>query len=142
MQSQATVCDEWLMFSNFLVWWKKNYIDGWNLNNSILSDSGLCSPLTCLYVPQWLHGFLRENRKGGNGRMIGVGVSSSGKFTASCCPPLSGKAKYIGSFDAEIDAHIAWRKRKLEHAMDLKPDMDSIDRRIYPRVVDRINSMR
>lgn len=36
--------------------------------------------------------------------------------------------------------HTAWLNRKLEIALELKPEMDEIDLRIYPNVIGIIKS--
>lgn len=139
-QNTITVCNEWHLFSNFLSWWKLNYVDGWVLNKDLLTDSSVCSPLTCLYAPKWLHAILRSEQRGK--LMPGVTITSSGKFQAICAIPKNGGGEYLGSFDTEIDAHLAWMRRKLEHVLHLKADMDAIDARIYPRMTERIKTAR
>ncbi|MFR9720477.1 hypothetical protein ACL00X_14065 [Aeromonas diversa] len=58
----ATVCEAWLHFSNFLVWWKWNYIDGFELDKDFGSfvmfgthEQKLYSPETCQFIPKWMN---------------------------------------------------------------------------------------
>lgn len=55
--------------------------------------------------------------------------------------PYTKKNDNLGYFDNELDAHSAWLTRKLEIALDLKPEMDEIDLRIYLNVVEIIKSL-
>ena len=52
---------------------------------------------------------------------------------------LNGRLVTIGRFKTPEAANLAWRARKLEYAAQMKNDMDAIDERIYPRVVEIIN---
>ena len=47
---------------------------------------------------------------------------------------------YLGHFKCKMEASDAWMKRKLELARELKDEMDSIDERIYPRIVSIISN--
>ncbi|MGY3953812.1 hypothetical protein ACW5WG_21455, partial [Aeromonas salmonicida] len=58
----STVCDEWLQFSNFLVWWKDNYIEDFELDKDFKSlvlfgnpHHKLYSPETCQFIPKWMN---------------------------------------------------------------------------------------
>ena len=53
---------------------------------------------------------------------------------------MSKNTEHLGYFDTPEAAHAAWLKRKLELALELKPKMDEIDLRIYPRVIEIINN--
>ena len=50
------------------------------------------------------------------------------------------KVEHLGLFKTPEAAHLAWKARKLELALELKPKMDEIDLRIYPRIVEIINN--
>lgn len=142
----VTVCDEWLIFSNFRRWFIENHVDCCELDKDILSkENKIYSPETCIYVPQWLNKFT-TNRKSKRGKYL-IGVSwdlKSDKFRAqvSNCNPAGNKKEYLGVFDNELEAYNAWLTRKLEIALELKPEMDIIDLRIYPNVVEIIKNMK
>ena len=132
----VSVCDEWRSFMKFREWWIANYMEGWQLDKDLLTDEKLYSPETCIYVPAWLNSFT-TNRKSRRGPSpIGVSLCrASGKFTARCHNPITLKSEFLGSFFSKTEAYNAWLKRKLEMAGELKNEMDSIDCRIYDRVV-------
>ena len=138
--SEIYVCDEWRYFSSFLSWWKSNQVDGWQIDKDLTSDSGIYSPDTCVFVPGWLNKFTSSSKAKRGNLKIGVYLcKQTGKFRAKCGNPISGKVESIGRFSSEDEAHLSWMKRKKEIALDLKGAMDSIDNRIYQRVIKIID---
>ena len=139
--SGVTVCDEWHSFMSFRRWWIENQIDGWQLDKDIMSDSREYSPETSIFVPRWLNVFTIDRGAARGNLPIGVIFHKGrGKFRAKCCNPMSKKQEHLGYFDTPEEAHAAWLARKLELALELKPKMDEIDQRIYPRVIEIINN--
>ena len=139
--SGVKVCDEWHSFSNFMAWWMSHQVDGWHLDKDILSYSREYSPETSLFVPDWLNIFTIDSGASRGEHPIGVNFDMrSGKFRSTCRNPMTKKQEHLGLFETPEAAHAAWLNRKLELALELKPKMDEIDPRIYPRVVEIINN--
>ncbi|WAW11513.1 hypothetical protein vBAcePPAc_0136 [Aeromonas phage vB_AceP_PAc] len=138
------VCTEWLVFSNFREWFIKNHIDGYHLDKDIFSkEVKIYSPETCIYIPVWLNSFITANGASRGKYKIGVHWSKHNKkFVAQISNPISFKNEFIGYFQQEDLAHNAWLKRKLELTLELKPEMDKIDIRIYPNVVNIIHNIK
>lgn len=138
--SGVTVCDEWRSFMQFRAWWIENQVDNYELDKDLLSGDKVYSPSTCVFVPQWLNSFTlgRDSMRGEF--PIGVHRHDNGRFRARCNNVITGKVEHLGLYDDRYDACEAWRSRKLELAMELKPKMDDIDGRIYRRVVEIIKS--
>lgn len=138
-----TVCNDWLKFSNFRKWWVDNYVEEWQLDKDLLiQNNKIYSPETCIYVPNWLNSFILDSAAIRGNTKIGVSLyKKSGKFHASCKNPKTKKSEYLGYFLLEEDAHNAWLTRKLDIALELKPEIDEIDLRIYPNVVEIIKSL-
>ena len=70
------VCKDWLVFSNFLEWFRENYIENYHLDKDILSkDKKIYSPETCCFIPQALNKLLvfHTNKKKNRKLPIGVG---------------------------------------------------------------------
>lgn len=134
----VTVCDEWRSFMAFRAWWMENQTSGWALDKDLLGDSREYGPSSCVFVPQWLNNF--TNLSYANRGESPIGVSwhiSIGKYQAYCHHPFGGHES-LGYYNCKHKAHLAWKARKLEIAFELKPEMDKIDLRIYPRVVEII----
>ena len=139
--SGVKVCDEWHMFSAFRIWWLQNHVDGCNIDKDLLGDSRVYSPEASLFVPTWLNTFTVDSGAIRGEHPIGVNFNiRSGKFVSKCRNPISRKREYLGHFTTPEEAHLAWLNRKLELALELKPRMDEIDLRIYPRVIEIINN--
>lgn len=138
----VTVCNEWKSFNAFHSWWKESKVDGWQIDKDILTDNYSCSPDNCIFVPKWLNTFPADARLARGRFLIGVTFNKKGgKFEAYCNNLHLGKQEYLGCFDDEMSAHLAWRKRKIEMANMQKIEMDAIDARIYPRILLMIDRM-
>lgn len=139
----VTISDEWLSFSSFRDWWLVNQVDGWQIDKDILSNKNHYGKDECIFVPRWLNNFIEQREAGRGEFMIGVTyIKDRCRFQSRCRNPHTLKSETIGYFKNEIDAHLAWRERKLAHAKSLKCEMDAIDLRIYGRVVSIIESAR
>jgi len=139
----VTVCDEWLYASNFVAWQKTQYREeGWVLDKDLLVvGNKTYSPETCIYMPQRLNTFTVDCGSARGQFLIGVSWHNARqKYVAQCKNPTSRKLEYLGLFTSELEAHVAWRKRKLEIALELKPKMDGIDLRVYPNIVSIISN--
>ncbi len=137
------VCDDWKFFSSFRRWWSENYVYGWELDKVILSDEKLYSPSSCIYIPGWLNKFTTNSGRRRGKYQIGVFYQrSDGVFKAKCSNPITGENEHLGRFKTQNEAHKAWLKRKIELANELKPSMDAIDYRIYPRVIEIVQGMK
>lgn len=137
----STVSDEWLSFNSFYTWWKSNHVIGYHIDKDLLSSNNIYSSETCLFIPRWLNNFTLGKAAGRGDLMIGVSMSrKAGLFYSRIC--VDGKLVYIKSFKNEIDAHNSWLQAKKSLAIKKKPEMDAIDIRIYPRVVEIIEGLK
>lgn len=139
------VCDEWLTFSNFRKWWINNYIENYQLDKDLLFiGNKIYSPEACIYVPRWLNNFILDRKSSRGEYKVGVYKhKKNNNFIARCRNPKSkGGVEYLGVFDNDIKAHNAWLTRKLQIATELKPEMDSINIKIYPNIVEIIKNMK
>jgi len=136
------VCNEWLRFMEFRSWWIVNNVDGWHLDKDIIGFRNKeYSPESCIYIPSWLNTFTIGCDSTRGEFPIGVDYhKKSNSFRSRCRNPANGSREEITGFKTPEDAHLAWRARKLELALELKPLMDEIDQRIYARVVEIINN--
>lgn len=139
----VTVCDEWISFMGFFAWWKANQVDNWFIDKDILTDDMVYSPSSCLFVPRWLNNLLLDPKRKRDGLPIGANWHQRvGAYQARVCDFKTGKRRHIGYFSSIEEANMAYINHKIEVATSLKPDMDSIDSRIYPRVIEIINRMK
>ena len=138
----VTVCKDWHSFIAFRVWWLDNHRDGLNLDKDLLVVGNReYSPRSCLYIPQWLNKFTTDSGAARGELPIGVSLyKPSGKYQSECNNPITGKRRRLGYFTTPEAAYSAWLKCKLSLAEQLKPEMDTIDKRIYNNVVTIIRA--
>ena len=139
----VNVSVEWKDFSAFLLWWKDNKKDGYHLDKDLLTDSRIYSAETCVFVPPWLNAFTLDSNSTRGEFLIGASYNKHrSKYISYCSNPMTKRMEYLGYFNTQYEAHICWKKKKLEHTRALRSKMDEIDIRIYPRVVEIIERAR
>lgn len=138
----VTVCEDWHSFSAFREWWLNNHREWYELDKDLLAIGNReYGPDACIYIPGWLNTFTVDS--GALRGELPIGVSfckQTGKYRSHCCNQITGKQHKLGRFTTPEAAHSAWLKYKLELADELKPEMDSIDQRIYPNVISIIKA--
>ena len=130
---KASVCEEWLTFSNFMSWWESKKIMSHELDKDLIYyGNKIYSPETCVFVPRWLNQFTLLRGRGRGAHPVGVSFSTNAKkYEAYCNNPITRKKEHLGLFDSHELAHNAWLRKKIEWADILRPKMDEIDERIY-----------
>lgn len=116
------VCEEWLTFSNFKSWMEKQDWEGKHLDKDLLGDGKLYSPETCCFLEQRVNSFIATS-KGGNKEGCFYDTRS-GKYTSYCNNPFAKKLVHLGGFDTQEEAHLAWKKKKLEFAKIISEELD------------------
>lgn len=139
--SGCSVSRQWESFMDFRSWWINSHQDGWRMDKDLLiAGNKHYSKETAIYVPEWLNNFTLGSKKTRGSQPVGVMLHKpTGRFLANCCDPISGKREFLGSHGSPEEAHQAWKNKKIQIANILKPEMDCIDGRIYPNVVQIIN---
>ena len=140
----VSVHEDWLLLSNFISWTSHQRIEkGWQLDKDLLVPGNrIYSKDTCIYIPAWLNSFTNSRRRDRGGTLIGVRKrEDTGKFEARCNNPITKKSQYLGVHFTEEAAYLSWKTFKLEMAYNLKSQMDDIDLRLYPGVVEIINTI-
>lgn len=125
----VTVCNEWLYFSNFKNWMIEQESLLGDLSNLhidkdlLVRDNLVYSPTTCTFLHPKVNNFMTECKNGKVFCEIGykIRVYDSGKikYQARCCNPFrlgSREADSLGCFDSKVEAHLAWKARKLHYA--------------------------
>lgn len=102
----VTVCQEWHNFENYLTWYNKYHVEGWEVDKDI-KGSLEYSPQFCLFVPPEINMLLSNLRRKDN---VAKGVyfeKESGKFKAQLSIVENGKKKRLnlGRFNNVQDAY-------------------------------------
>lgn len=115
----CTVCEEWLILSNFKKWYDKNYIEGYQLDKDILVEGNkVYSPETCVYVtPQLNSLFLSCSRVRGVYPQGVSKIKSNGKYVASM--NRFGRLTRLGTYDTIESASEAYKKAKHEYILEV-----------------------
>jgi hypothetical protein len=130
------VCEEWKTFSNFKSWMEKQDWEGKQLDKDILfRNNKEYSPLTCVFVDSHVNSFLIERDSKRGEYMIGVHWHKRDKRFTSACGDGLGKTTYLGNFNTELEAHLAWLSYKLERAKELAAKQT--DSRVAKALIDR-----
>ena len=112
----CSVSHEWRYFSNFLSWYDKNYIDGFELDKDIkVIGNKEYSKERCIYVSKAVNRLLHKTNKKKSQLAMGVvKYNASGKYLAR----IGGQgAKNIGVFETEREAAEAYKREK-NHLID------------------------
>jgi hypothetical protein len=121
--------------SNFIKWvdsqpnrdWKNCQLD----KDLLLKGNKIYSPETCVFIDRNINNFLID-RKNFRGKYL-LGVSyHNGRYRSRCNNPFTGSEMFIGNFDTEMEAHLAWKSQKHEFACMLA------DSQKDPRVVNAL----
>ena len=133
----CTVADEWLTFSVFKSWMEKQDWEGMQLDKDLLfSGNKVYSAETCVFVTRVVNSFMSESGSARGEWLIGVcWDKAANKLISRCSNPFTNKNEYLGLFDCELEAHQAWRKRKLELAYLLAEEQT--DERVAKALIDR-----
>lgn len=109
----VTVCQEWLLFSNFRNWWVENNVRGWQLDKDILQKGNLVyCPDSCIYIPSYINSLLLDNAAARGDYPLGV-YKDKGLFKAQISTISSRTQRHLGRFNAPEQAHKSWQIGKI-----------------------------
>lgn len=112
----CSVHKEWLILSNFKVWFDCNYKENYELDKDILvKGNKVYSPETCCFVPKEINMLLNKQHKHRGEYSVGV-TKNHNKYIATISK-LGVKTK-IGSYDNEYDAFIAYKYAKEQYVKE------------------------
>lgn len=133
---QKFVCESWLTFSNFKKWMEKQDWEGKQLDKDILFHGNMeyCEE-KCCFVTQAVNKFVLEKTAYLNKPRGTSFHKQKQKYQATVSMGKNGKVLYLGQFDTEKEAHLAWATKKLELAKDLASK--ETDERIAEALVNK-----
>ena len=137
----CSVVPEWQYFSAFKKWMESQNYEGRHLDKDILVPGNkVYGPDYCVFVSAELNNFLTDNKSRRGQWPIGVSWRESRKkFRAQCGNPITGKYETLGSFDCPDEAHMAWKKRKIEIATQWHEVRE--DPRVFNAIMDRLSKL-
>ncbi len=107
----CTVCEEWLIFSNFKQWMETQVWDGLALDKDLkIPGNKEYSPAACVFIPIQLNSLLTGKHRN---RTLPDGVDyrkQNSKYRARYS--YKGKSVYLGEYKSKQEASLAYRKHK------------------------------
>ena len=136
-----TICDEWLLFSNFKSWMERQDWEGKALDKDLLVyRNKIYSPETCVFLHGEMNKFLIQNKSMRSKYPMGVHklIDKPRKKPFMAMISISDKRILLGYFDNPQEAHKAWQKAKLERANYFMLKAEGLVRQGLKRVVDKL----
>lgn len=128
------VSEDFRKFSDFKKWVDEQPNRDWencHLDKDLLLSGNKCySRDTCVFVSPALNMFLTNSTESKTDYLLGAKYHKRDKVFEACCSnPLtySEDGRYLGRFNTELEAHLAWRNKKHEYACILA-DMQTDER--------------
>ena len=135
----CTVCDEWLIFSNFKAWMELQDWEGKYLDKDFLGSGKLYSEESCIFIDNDINTFISPFSRTKKG-IYPIGVSFDkrrDKFKAEI--KEKGETLFLGYFISSCEAHHAWQKEKVRIANVYKErESDVRLKAALQKLIDRI----
>lgn len=124
----ASVCNEWLIFSNFSEWAKDKWRKGYQLDKDVKGlGSKLYSPENCIFLSPRINGLFIDSKTRRGDLPLGVSIQD-GKLKVSCSDGV--RQVHVGYYKNLVDAVNAYKSFKMnvvhESIKDLDPETKSI----------------
>lgn len=126
------VCNDWLNFQTFGLWFDENYIEGWQLDKDIIKQNNkVYGPDTCAFVPGTINKLFVKRRNSRGEYPIGVSYNKKAKkYIASIS--INAKRKNLGYFDTPEEAFQVYKIAKEAEIKRLaEVYKDKLDHRVY-----------
>ena len=130
---ECTVDPQWLYLSNFIKWVDSQPNKDWQnceLDKDILFVGNKhYSPSTTVFVDHSINSFILNCGASRGSLMLGVTKNVNSKtnpYRAQVQNPFTKKRVALGCFPTEIQAHLAWKNKKLEYAKQLAVNIDDL----------------
>lgn len=135
----CTVCEEWLNYSNFKVWYYQNKIHGMELDldkDILFKGNKMYSPETCCFVPHAINTLFLSKKADRGDYPIGVSYEKDKKkFRAEMS--FMGRQIKLGTFDAVESAFARYKEYKEDFIKDMAEQYrDKIPDKVYEAMMD------
>ena len=115
------VCEEWLNYSNFKVWYEQNKINGVSLDldkDILFKGNKVYSPETVAFVPHVINTLFLGCKSSRGDLPIGVSYEvEKGKYRAAMS--FMGRQIKLGTFDTAEDAFARYKEYKEDFIQDM-----------------------
>lgn len=130
----CTVCEEWLNYSNFKVWYDQHKIHGMALDldkDILFKGNKVYSPETCVFVPHAINTLFLNSKKSRGELPVGVSYNErDNKYRAEMS--FMGRQIKLGAFDTAEDAFSRYKEYKEDFIKDMAEQYrDEIPNKVY-----------
>ena len=135
----CTVCEEWLNYSNFKVWYDQNKIQGMKLDldkDILFKGNKEYSPATVAFVPHEINTLFINTKKSRGDLPVGVNFDTSkGKYRAQMA--YMGRTKKLGTFNDVSSAFKKYKEYKEDFIKKMaKQYRDRIPYKVYEAMIN------
>lgn len=114
----CSMCDEWLRYSNFKVWFDENYIEGYDLDKDVLvKGNKVYSPDTCVFIPHRINTLLINNKASRGPCPIGVSPYEQNRYQVKIT--FNKEKSHIGYFNTIQEAFLAYKNAKEKYVKEV-----------------------
>ena len=136
---ECTVCEEWLNYSNFKVWYDQHKVAGMSLDldkDILLKGNKVYSPETCCFVPHAINTlFLNGNKNRGALPLCVHFDKRKGKYRAEMS--FIGESIKLGWFDNTESAFARYKEYKEDFIQDLAEQYrDVLPQKVYEAMMN------
>ncbi len=118
---ECTVCEEWLNYINFKVWYEQHKIPGMSLDldkDILFKRNKVYSPETCCFVPHEINTLFLSKKAARGNYPIGVSYEKDKKKFRAYMSFMSEQIK-LGTFDTAEAAFVKYKEHKEDFIKDL-----------------------
>lgn len=121
----CSVCDEWLLLSNFKRFHDKYYKIGYSLDKDFkVYGNRIYSEDNCLYIPTEVNAFLTHNKSTAGTLPIGVSKEAkTGRFIARLSK-LSSRV-YLGLFNTPEEAFAMYKEARIKYIHEITDELST-----------------
>lgn len=135
----CTVCEEWLNYSNFKVWYDQNKIAGMSLDldkDILFKGNKVYSPETCCFVPHAINTLFLNGKKNRGDLPLGVHFDKDKcKYRAEMS--FMGEQIKLGTFDNAEVAFARYKEYKEDFIQDLAEQYkDILPYKVYEAMIN------
>lgn len=150
---EKTVCESWLLFSNFKLWMSEQKWKGLELDKDTIKPGNLhYSPETCCFIPKQLNALVKTNKVYKKDFLLGV-YKDKGKnrikrykMQVEVFNPSKDRQEKISKrFHTEREAHKSWQLEKanqIEKAINWYAQQDCFDTRVAEAFMEKVWKLR
>ena len=142
----CSVCEEWLIFSNFKSWMEQQDWEGKELDKDLLVyENKIYSPETCCFISHALNTYLCSSNKTRGIYPIGVSYHTDPKMINPSKHPYKaqisnrGKKLHLGYYLTPEEAHKAWQRAKISFGFEMLKDVT--DEKVIKGLLRVINKL-